>query len=226
MLNPLTLVGTLKLAHFDLCCICERVGSRIPRHLPRAMPQLVQQGHHRCVNGLFCDTQGRLSRVASARPGSGISQQNGAVEPDGPCFPSRSRKVLNVEANLRKGQFPFERGGSRACAIIRVVSAPKFFSPRPAVKSALLLFHTWGFVSLAVQSASRTHFSRGVPPNCFLAVPARPKESDLRAGAARTLCVHAHTTCVLAGQVHPQKSSEVAGPGAKSVTAIPSDSGT
>lgn len=81
----------------------------------------------------------------------------------------------------------------------------EFFSPRAAVKSALLLFHTWGFVSLAVQSASRTHFSRGVPPNCFLAVPARLEESDLRAGAARTLCVHAHTTCVLAGQVHPKK---------------------
>lgn len=128
MLNPLTLVGTLKLAHFDLYCICERVGSRIPRHLPRAVPQLVQQGHHHCVNGSFCDTQGRLSRVASARRGSGISQQNGAVEPDGRCFPSRSRKVLNVQANLCKGQFPFERGGTRACAIIRLVSAPDFLA--------------------------------------------------------------------------------------------------
>lgn len=66
--------------------------------------------------------------MASARPGSGISQQNGAVEPDGPCLPPRSRKVLNVEANLRKGQFPFERGGSRACAIIRVVSEPNFLA--------------------------------------------------------------------------------------------------
>lgn len=65
--------------------------------------------------------------MASARPGSGISQQNGAVEPDGPCFPSVPI-VLNVEANLRKGQFPFERGGSRACAIIRVVSAPNFLA--------------------------------------------------------------------------------------------------
>lgn len=78
-------------------------------------------------------------------------------------------------------------GGESGRAIIRVVSAPHFFffCPRPAVKSALLLFHTWGFASLAVQPASRTHFSRGVPPNCFLGVPARLEGSDSGAGSSK-----------------------------------------
>lgn len=89
-------------------------------------------------------------------------------------FPPDQGGVLNV------GTGPFPLGGVCAHAQSEVSLQRRIFSPRAAVKSVILLFHTWGFVSLAVQPASPTHFSQGIPPNCFLRVSARLEESELR----------------------------------------------
>lgn len=117
------------------------------------------------VTGLCSDMQGRLCQVASRRRGRDFpAEYCGGARWS--MFFLPSVRALNVEANLRTGQFPFEGRGE--CGIIE--SFQRCILPRAAVKSMILLFHTWGFVSLAVQPASQLHFSGGIPPNCFLGV--------------------------------------------------------
>lgn len=110
--------------------------------------------------------------------------------------------------------------------------------PKAVLRSMILLFHTWGFVRVAVHRESLQHFSWGILTNCLFSIWVGQGQSGLNceaecSKASLYMCVCV-CVCVREGvrnlrSLKPQTSETIlggSGPCAKSVTAITFDSST